>query len=112
MTKELYKNLKYKDLEKLEEVKAEINEESFKVVEGICPNCNLKMEKFIENKNLLDGAITFHIIKFRCEKCNKEFLDIEQAQKYDLYSLFEKFSKKPARNFGNIVNKLKVLVEV
>jgi len=49
MTKELYKNLKYKDLEKLEEVKAEINEESFKVVEGICPNCNLKMEKFIEN---------------------------------------------------------------
>ncbi len=112
MAKELYKNLKEKELEKLEEVRAEITEDSFKVINGICPNCNAKMEKIIENKNLLDGAVTFHIIKFKCAKCKKEFLDIEQAQKYDLYLLLEKISKKPLRDIGVIMDKLKVLVKV
>ena len=112
MTKELYKNLTEKELEKMEEVKAEIDEESFKVTTGMCPNCNVKMEKIIENKNLFDGAITFHIIKFRCNECGKEFLDLEQAEKYDLYLLFEKLSKKPTRNLGDMVDKLKVLVKV
>lgn len=111
MTKELYSNLKEKELEKMEEVRAEIDEDSFRVTTGICPACNLKMEKIIENKNLFDGAVTFHIIKFRCNGCGKEFLDLEEAQKYDLYLLFEKFSKKPSRNFGAMVTKLKVLVK-
>lgn len=112
MTKELYKNLKEKELEEMKEVKVKINEDSFKVTTGICPHCNIKMEKIIENKNLFDGAITFHIIKFRCNKCEKEYLDLNEAQKYDLYLLLEKFSKKPSRNIGEMVDKLKVAVEI
>lgn len=112
MVKELYENLKEKELEKMKEVKAEIDIESFKVITGVCPTCNQKMEKIIQNKNLFDGAITFHIIKFRCSKCRKEYLDIEQAQKYDLYLLLEKFSKKPIKSIGDMVDKLKVLVKV
>ena len=112
MTKELYKNLKEKELEKMEEVKVEINEDSFKVTTGLCPSCSLKMEKIIENKNLFDGTITFHIIKFRCGKCKKEYLDLDEAQKYDLYLLLEKFSKKTLRNVGEMVDKLKVVVKV
>ena len=33
------------------------------------------------NKSLFDGSLTFHIIKFKCLKCKKEYLDLEEAQK-------------------------------
>ena len=112
MAKELFEDLREKELEAMEKVKVEIDEDSFKVTTGVCPSCNVKMEKIIENKNLFDGAITFHIIKFRCAKCGKKFLDIGQAQKYDLYSLLEKFSRKTTSNFGYMAEKLKLLVKV
>ena len=61
----------------MEEVKVEINEDSFKVTTGLCPNCNLKMEKIIENKNLFDGTITFHIIRPEIKYPNPKYPEIK-----------------------------------
>ena len=109
MTEDLYKELSERELEKLEEVKTfKIDNESFKVVEGFCPVCNKKMNKLIENKSLFDGTLTFHIIKFRCDKCDKEFLDLEQAKSYDLFLLLRNIAKKPLSVLNETINKLKL----
>lgn len=81
------------DLEKLEEVKLEIGNDAISANEGICPKCNERMTKYVDNKNLFEGALTFHIIKFKCLKCRKEYLDLEEAQKYDLFLKLEKIGK-------------------
>jgi len=94
MSKELYEDLSAKELDGFQEVEdVEIDEDSFKVSEGICQYCNEKMNKVIENKNMFDGALTFHIIKYRCQKCKKEYMDLEQAEKYDLYLSLEKIKR-------------------
>lgn len=94
MTQEIYEDLSEEKLNEFEEVKGfQIDENSLKVSEGICPECNERMDKFIENKNLFDGALTFHIIKFRCSKCKKEYMDLNEAEKYDLYLSLKKIKK-------------------
>jgi ssDNA-binding Zn-finger/Zn-ribbon topoisomerase 1 len=94
MAKEMYEDLSEEKLNEFEEVKNfEVDEDSFKVSEGICPECSEKMDKIIENKNLFDGALTFHIIKYRCPKCKKEFMDLKQAEKYDFYLSLKKIKK-------------------
>lgn len=81
------------ELEKFEEVRLETDKEITTINEGICPKCNEKMVKYIENKSLFEGALTFHIIKFKCLKCKKEYLDLNEAQKYDLFLTLEKIGK-------------------
>lgn len=93
MEKELYEDLSEEELDKFKEVEAEIDENSFKVSEGICPLCNEKMSKYIANFSLFNGALTFHIIKFRCDKCKREYMDIDEAEKYDFYLLIRKQPK-------------------
>ena len=106
MNKELYVDLSEEELEKFEEVKdIKIDKDSFKVNKGICPECNEKMDKVIENLNLFDGALTFHIIKFRCQKCDKEYMDLEEAEKYDLYLSLEKM-KRPISYITQSLTKL------
>lgn len=72
----------------------EINEKAFEVNEGICRKCNEKLIKIVENKSLIDGTITFHIIKLKCPKCEKKYLDLDQAEKYDFFLTLEGASKK------------------
>ena len=84
------------DMEDLEEVKLEINKDALVVNEGVCPKCKDKMTKYIDNKSLFDGTLTFHIIKFKCLKCKKEYLDLNEAQKYDLFLKLEKIGKERA----------------
>lgn len=94
MAKEMYQDLSEEKLNEFEEVKDfKIDENSFKVSEGICPECNEKMDKVIENLNLFDGALTFHLIKFRCQKCKREFMDLRQAEKYDFYLSLKKINR-------------------
>ena len=79
----------------MKEVKAVLGEKAFRVDRAVCPHCGLKMHKVIENKSLFDGSLTFHIIKLKCEKCSREYLDLEQAEVYDTYLMFSrKFSGK------------------
>ena len=82
------------ELENLEEIKLEINKDSLNINKGICPKCNKNMIKYIDNKSLFEGAMTFHIIKFKCLNCNKEYLDLDEAQKYDLFLKLEKTGKE------------------
>src|SRR3989344_3500862 len=108
MATESYEDLTEEELEKLKEIKSfKIDNKSFKVVEGFCPLCNEKMDKVIDNKSLFDGTLTFHIIKFRCDKCHKEFLDLEQAKNYDLFLLLKNTSKKLL--LSDATSKLKLL---
>ena len=89
------------ELENLEEIKLEINKDSLNINKGICPNCNEKMANYIDNKSLFEGAVTFHIIKFKCLKCNKEYLDLDEAQKYDLFLELQKIGKEKALTLFN-----------
>ena len=104
-------NLSLEELEKLKEVKVKVDSGFSRVTEGICPKCNDKMIKVIENDSLFDGALTFHIIKFRCNKCKKEYMDLEQAEKYDLFLALKRISRKKSIDF--VSNNLfgKILVE-
>ena len=101
-------DLSLEELEKLKEVKIKVDKDSFKVTEGICPKCNNKMVKVIENNSLFDGALTFHIIKFRCDKCKKEYMDLEQAEKYDLFLALKKISGEKSIDFvsNNLLRKI------
>ena len=83
------------ELEKLEEADIEIDEDASEVNEGVCQECNGKLIKVVENRSILDGAITFHIIKLRCSQCRKEYLDLDQAEKYDFALVLEKAVKQP-----------------
>ncbi len=78
------------------DVKTKFLEKAFRVDKATCPDCGIKMQKIIENKSLFDGSLTFHIIKLKCEKCKKEYLDLEQGEVYDLFLTMDKrLSKKP-----------------
>ena len=74
----------------MKEVRVSFGDKAFRVDKAVCPHCGLKMHKIIENKSLFDGSLTFHIIKLKCEKCNREYLDLEQAEVYDMYLIFNK----------------------
>ena len=79
----------------MEEIRIELDENAFEVNEGICKYCHERLIKVVENRNALDGTITFHIIKLKCPKCGKEYLDLDQAEKYDFALLLEKAVKQP-----------------
>ena len=89
------KDFNIEDLENFEESKIEFESKSNEVNDGKCMSCNEKLVKVLENRNLLNGAITFHIIKLRCPKCKKEYLDLDEAEKYDFFLLLEKAIKQP-----------------
>lgn len=92
---------------KYQEVNVKINQNAFKVNNAVCPNCGIKMEKIIENRSIFDGSVTFHIIKFRCEKCRKEYMDLEQAAKYDLFLLMNKnFSNQPLEKVSKAISNI------
>ncbi len=88
-------DISFEKLDSLEEEKVEIDSEAFNVNDGICRECGGKLVKFVDNKNLLNGTITFHIIKLKCPNCNREYLDLEQAEKYDFLLLLEKAVRQP-----------------
>lgn len=89
-----------------QEVKMKVTEKAFRVNQAICPDCGIKMQKIIENKSLFDGSLTFHIIKLKCEKCKKEYLDLEQAEVYDLFlTMNKRLGNKP---LGKVLKEIAV----
>ena len=87
-------DLSFEELNNLKEEKIELTSVNFEVNEGLCKDCGEKLIKIVENRSLLDGAITFHIIKLKCPNCGKEYLDLEQAEKYDFLLTLEKAIKQ------------------
>ena len=86
----------FEELKDMDEVEMEFDSGASEVNEGVCKECGERLVKVVENRNLLNGAITFHIIKLRCEKCGKEYLDLGQAEKYDFLITLEKAIKAKA----------------
>ena len=97
-------NMSLEELRKLREEKLEIERDAFEVNEGICKDCNEKLVKIVENRNVLDGSITFHIIKLKCMKCGKEYLDLDQAEKYDFLLTLEKAVKQPLESLSKKIS--------
>jgi hypothetical protein len=87
------KDMTVDELDKLEEADVQFEPSSRQANEGTCGDCGEKLVKIVEDRSLLDGAITFHIVKLKCEKCGKEYLDLEQADKYDFLLSLEKAVK-------------------
>ncbi len=80
-----------------EEVKEKLEiANKLQVDKSICLYCKKEMIKYKEDKSLFDGAITFHFIKLKCPQCKKEYLDLEEAKKYDLFLKLRKMGKEKA----------------
>ncbi len=93
------------ELEKLEEVKFEIDKNAGQVNEGTCPDCNEKFIKVVENRNI-GNWVTLHITKLKCPKCDKEYLDLEQGKKYNILLMLEKAFKQPINVLSKKIEKL------
>lgn len=89
------KNMTLEELENLEEVDIEFDEKIDYVDGGICPDCNREFVRIIENRDTLRGDVTFHITKLKCPKCGKTYLDLNNAEKYDLLLRLEKAFNQP-----------------
>jgi len=87
-------DMSLEELENLEEVDIEIDKNASQVDGGICPDCNEEFTKIVENRNI-NGWVTLHIIKLKCPKCDKEYLDLEQGKKYNLLLMLEKVFQQP-----------------
>ena len=88
-------DLSLEELKELEEESFDLDKNAFEVNDGICKDCGGRLIKIVENRNILDGAITFHIIKLKCQNCGKEYLDLNQAEKYDFALLLERAVRQP-----------------
>lgn len=82
------------ELKHLEEESIEFTSSAFEVNEGVCKDCHEKLVKRVENRSIFGGTVTFHIIKLVCPRCGKEYLDLDQAEKYDFLLTLEKASKE------------------
>ncbi len=91
---EIGENMTYEELKDIEEAEVEFDSDASEVNEGVCEECGERLVKIVENRSVLDGAITFHIIKLKCVKCGKEYLDLNQAEKYDFILALEKALKE------------------
>lgn len=85
----------------LREKRLEVEESAFYSSEGACRTCKVKLKEIVENKSLFDGAVTFCITKLKCQKCGKDYLNLREAEKYDLFLALEKMSKEePLRSIA------------
>ena len=87
-------DMEFEELSELEQDNLEITNQDLEVEGGSC-ECGGKLTKKVENKILLDGSITFHITKLKCQRCGKEYLDLNQAEKYDFLLMLERAIKHP-----------------
>jgi len=83
LEKEPFYNLKEEDL--IEEVKFEIDKDAFK---GPF-TCHGKKASLVEKK-ISYGDLDFTYNIWQCRKCKKEYLDFEQARKYEKFLIMKK----------------------
>ena len=85
LEKEPFYNIKDEDFG--EEVKFKIDENSFKG--GVPFKCHGKNANLI-NKKTSYGDFEFTYPVWQCRKCRKEYLDFEQARKYEKFLIMKK----------------------
>ena len=70
------------NLDRLEEVKFEIDKGAYNPKTVTCSRCNLKMQKAELDINLGSG-IGIKVSGFECSKCKKKYLGLEQSRRLD-----------------------------
>jgi len=85
-------DLSFDELNQLEEARIDFDGETSGVNGGSC-ECGGELVKIVENRDFLEGSISFHIIKLKCDSCGKEYLDLNQADKYDFLLTLERAIK-------------------
>ena len=73
--------LSFEDLK--EEIEAKIDKKAFKSKELHCNNCNKKMKITNLEVEIPNTSLLMKLEVFQCEKCEKQYLNGEQAQKLD-----------------------------
>ena len=84
---------KYVDLDKLEEVKFEIDKDAFRPKVLHCSKCNTRMKKS-ELEVQVDELIYLKMEGFECSKCKKRHLGLEEAIKLDKAMAFSRALNK------------------
>ena len=85
LEKEPFYNIKDEDFG--EEVKFKIDENSFKG--GVPFKCHGK-KTVLTNKKVSFNDLEFTYLAWQCSKCKKEFLDFDQAKKYEKFLIMKK----------------------
>lgn len=71
------------DIERLEDVNFTLDKEAFKAKILYCSECNQNTKLIRTEISLPDSSISIKLDVFRCVKCNKEYLNFEEAKKLD-----------------------------
>lgn len=99
------KDMTLEELESLEEVNIGFDKNAGHIEEGECPYCHDKFVKTVENRNVRN-LFTLHFTKLKCLRCGEEYLDLDNAEKYDLLLMLEKAFKQPLDVLSKKVEKL------
>ena len=89
LKKEPFYNIKDEEFGK--EVKFKIDENSFKG--GVPFKCHGK-NSILTNKKVSFNDFEFTYPVWQCSKCKKEFLDFEQAKRYEKFLIMKKLSEE------------------
>ena len=81
------------DIEKLKDAKFTFGKEAFRAKSLHCDTCNSKMKQINTEMNLPDSFLSVRLKIFRCYKCNKEYLNFEEARKLDKALLLSRLMK-------------------
>lgn len=84
---------KHVDLDKLEEVKFEIDKDAFRPKVLHCSKCNTRMKK-TELEVQVDDKIYLKMEGFECPNCKKKYLGLEEATKLDRAMAFSRALNK------------------
>ena len=71
------------DIEKLKDAEFTFGEEAFRAKLLHCDNCNKPLKQIDTEMNLPDSFLSVRLKVFRCAKCDKEYLNFEEARKLD-----------------------------
>ena len=96
---------KLEELESFEEANIEFDRNARHVEDGVCPHCHEKFVRVVEHKNV-GNLFTLHFIKLKCSHCGEEYLDLDNAEKYDLLLMLEKAFKLPINVLSRKFEKL------
>ena len=81
------------DIEKLNDAQFTFGKESFRAKSLHCDTCKKAMEQINTEMNLPDNFLSVRLKIFRCAKCNKEYLNFEEARKLDKALLLSRLMK-------------------
>ncbi len=67
---------------------------AFSADQGLCFHCKTLLVKHVERHYLRDQDITIPILFLRCQQCGKDYLNLAEAEKYQLFLRLEKNAEK------------------